>query len=456
MMAQRIHVPQRSTKIAKLLNGAALMILAVSLSLFVATCAGAEPGYKHNDLHGKLIVGFQGWFMCPNDGRGAGNWIHWFTKNTADESHMHFDIVPDVQDLPESERCPTKIQTPDGPLELFSDQNASSVMEQFRWMRDHSIDVVALQRFLVDVDPTKPTGKPREWTDRVLQNSLAAADATGRGLFIMYDIAVANPATWTNLLLDDWKRLLAEGLLSHPSYQRHAGRLVLAIAGVGLNDRPGSAAETAELIRQLRSVSEPFGGVMLIASSATNWRTLDWDAKTDPEWAKTYAMFDIISPWTVDRYSDDATYDRFKQTRLDPDMKFAAAKGLEYLPVIFPGYSAHNLMESEGRPAPLKTNSIPRECGRFLWRQAVAARSLGARMLYIAMFDEVDEGTAIFKLDPESRLPTGEPMLGIDDNCPVGPDWYLRVADSISHMLKAPIGRRVQFPLAIPSKANER
>ena len=235
--------------------------------------------------------------------------------------------------------------------------------------------------------------------------SLAAADTTGRGLFLMYDIAAANSATWAELLLDDWKRLLAEGLLSHPSYQRQGGRAVLAIAGVGLKDRPGSAADTAELIRQLRTVSKPYGGVTLIATTATDWRTLNQDAKTDPEWAKAYTMFDIISPWTVGRYKDDATYDQFERTRLEPDMKYAAKEGLEYLPVIFPGFSAHDLMASEGRPAPQEMNAIPRQCGRFLWRQAVGARSLGARMLYIAMFDEVDEGTAIFNSIPAQGCP---------------------------------------------------
>ena len=72
MMAQKIPVLERNVMIAKLLSDRALMMLAVWLSLSVATCGGAEAEYKHNDLHGKLIVGFQGWFMCPNDGRGTG------------------------------------------------------------------------------------------------------------------------------------------------------------------------------------------------------------------------------------------------------------------------------------------------------------------------------------------------------------------------------------------------
>ena len=95
-------------------------------------------------------------------------------------------------------------------------------------------------------------------------------------------------------------------------------------------------------------------------------------------------MFDIISPWTIGRFRDATSYEQFEQTRLKPDMTYAAEHGLEYLPIIFPGASAHNLMASESRPAPQEMNHIPRECGRFLWRQAAGARSLGARMLYIS------------------------------------------------------------------------
>jgi hypothetical protein len=61
------------------------------------------------------------------------------------------------------------------------------------------------------------------------------------------------------------------------------------------------------------------------------------------------------------------------------------------MPVVFPGFSWSNLKRT-ARP-----NQIPRLRGEFLWRQAYNAKIAGATMLKIAMFDEVDEGTAIFK-----------------------------------------------------------
>ena len=75
-------------------------------------------------------------------------------------------------------------------------------------------------------------------------------------------------------------------------------------------------------------------------------------------------------------------------------------RGLDFLPVAFPGFSWHNL---KGAPAVL--NDIPRLQGRFFWSQIAAAKQTGANMLYVAMFDEVDEATAIFKC-------TNEPPVG--------------------------------------------
>ena len=72
----------------------------------------------------------------------------------------------------------------------------------------------------------------------------------------------------------------------------------------------------------------------------------------------------------------------------------------EYLPVAFPGFSWSNL-----RPkSPL--DEIPRRKGQFLWKQYAEAKNAGATMLYQAMFDEMDEGTAIFKCTNDP--PTGK------------------------------------------------
>ena len=221
----------------------------VGFLLFISgASASAAP---HDTLNNQLVVGFQGWFMCPGDGRPGGGWVHWFAGNKPDAAHFRVELMPDTSELQPDERCPTGLTSANGPVYLFSDQNPKTVLRQFQWMRQYDIDVAALQRFVVGFDPIHPVGGRAVW-DRVLNNALAAADATGRGIYVMYDIAGADPVRWADVLVDDWKRLLAQGVTRHPSYQHHKGRPVLAIAAIGSASRPGTASETLDLVARLR------------------------------------------------------------------------------------------------------------------------------------------------------------------------------------------------------------
>jgi hypothetical protein len=100
-----------------------------------------------------------------------------------------------------------------------------------------------------------------------------------------------------------------------------------------------------------------------------------------------------------------------------------------YLPVFYPGFSWDNLK----RLAPGKSN-IERQGGKFFWKQFYAARELDIDMGYIAMFDEVDEGTAIFKVT--NNAPTQAHFV---TNEGLPPDWYLRLAGEGTKML---LGKR--------------
>jgi hypothetical protein len=74
------------------------------------------------------------------------------------------------------------------------------------------------------------------------------------------------------------------------------------------------------------------------------------------------------------------------------DVTKAAENHQIYMTVAFPGFTWSN-MKKNGRP-----NQIPRLKGEFLWRQVYNAKMAGAKVLKIAMFDEVDEGTAFSRL----------------------------------------------------------
>jgi hypothetical protein len=63
----------------------------------------------------------------------------------------------------------------------------------------------------------------------------------------------------------------------------------------------------------------------------------------------------------------------------------------------------------------------------------------GARSLFIAMFDEVDEATAIMPVVSQSEeLPPGTRLIALDqDGCDLPSDWFLRIGGSLAGYLRS-------------------
>lgn len=159
-----------------------------------------------------------------------------------------------------------------------------------------------------------------------------------------------------------------------------------------------------------------------------------------------FRAFDVVSPWSVGRYRDDAGADAFAANFIGPDVLAARSLDLDYMPVVFPGFSRYNLRK--GAAAPL--NEIERRGGCFYWRQVHNAIAGGASMLYGAMFDEVDEGTAIYKLAPtRGELPRDASLLPLDaDGYALPSDFYLRLACEASRMLRGETPLSPRLPIA--------
>ena len=112
--------------------------------------------------------------------------------------------------------------------------------------------------------------------------------------------------------------------------------------------------------------------------------------------------------------------------RWQPDIAWCRYEGKQYLPVAFPGFSWHNM-----RPdSPL--DQIPRRKGEFLWSQCVEAKKAGATMIYQAMFDEMDEGTAIFKCT--NNPPAGDSRFVTYDGLPS--EYYLWLTGQGGRLLR--------------------
>ena len=400
-------------------------------------------------LSGRVIVGYQGWFGCPGDYAGNQRWQHWVIqekdKNWPTPDNIRVDLLPAVQGIPEEELCRSGMRAPDGaPIWLFSSQNAKVVLAHFRLMAEHNIDGVAVQRFIgvIDDRPDNPQGKER--SDHMIQNVRAAAESTHRVFFITYDVSGAPPATVISDIRSDWQHLTRDlTITSSPAYLRVHGKPVLELWGFGFADRPGSPADVAQLIGDLKAGRSDLEAAALIGGVPTNWRTLGGDSQEEAQWANIYRSYDVISPWSVGRFGDDRGADVFLRDHVIPDLAETRRLGLGYLPVIFPGFSWSNLQSRRGQQKIAVLNEIPRRCGNLLWHQISNLLGSGVNMLYGAMFDEMDEGTAMLPTVTRSdRLPEGSKLLYLNqDGCSLPADWYLRVAGAASGFM-----RRSQAP----------
>ncbi len=409
----------------------------VAAAVCCGTAAASTDG-PSDTLSRRLIVGYQGWFGCPKDFEANALWQHWFTRSARPEL-LTVDVLPSVGRLRPEDLCDTGLPRVDGhgTVKLFSAQNPAVVAAHFAWMREHGIDGAAAQRFIQPV-AADPLRKRR--SDHVLKNVQAAAEAAGRVFYVVYDISGADPQTVTDDVRNDWRYLVKElRLAESPAYLRDHGKPVLELWGFGLHDRPGTPEKVASLIADLRSGAQGLTPATLIGGVPANWRTLAGDSRPEAAWAKVYRSYDVISPWLVGRFSDERGAERFAHEVVAGDVAETHRLGLRYLPVVFPGFSWSNLMRNRDRPADAIVNRIPRSCGHFMWRQISALLELHVDALYVAMFDEADEGTAIFPAEPRADgLPAGASMVYLDqDGCALPDDWYLRITGAAAGLLHA-------------------
>ena len=129
-------------------------------------------------------------------------------------------------------------------------------------------------------------------------------------------------------------------------------------------------------------------------------------------------------PWFVGRYNEDTFSPEFEKLVKD-DIAWCKANNIDYVALAFPGFSWRNMIPG--------SNQIPRNRGSFFKKQLSSHIANGAEMLYIAMFDEIDEGTAIFKCATE--VPVGESyFVALDKD--LGNDYYLKLTGEAAEELK--------------------
>jgi hypothetical protein len=403
---------------------------------------GAGPQYFRltaevdaSTLTGKHMMGYQGWFATPGDGSSGDRWNHWFRGQNPIASEATVDAWPDLSELDPDELFPTGMTYPNGaPAMLYSAYNEKTVRRHFKWMREHHLDGVFLQRFTGEIYSSQNFDR----LNKVADNVRRGAEAHRRVFALMYDISGQPTNTLVSALTNDWLYLANTlRITNSPNYLRHNGKPVVALWGFGFAGRSDTPQQAQEVINFFKNA-----GLTVMGGVPTYWRTLKTDTQSNPAWAPVFRSFDIISPWAVGRYGNLAGADSFRQNLIVPDMTEALAIGRDYMPVIFPGFSWHNLHGGA-------LNQIPRQGGTFYWRQAYNAKLSGCTMLYTAMFDEVDEATAMYKMAATANdVPAQGSWVPLNiDGTSVPSDWYLRLANEASKMLRGDIPLQSTIPI---------
>lgn len=152
------------------------------------TLKRADP----STIQDKFLVGYQGWFTCPGDGKPLDphhhGWLHWFTYPIPDGGRPNTDLWPDVSEYSPSELFPAPgLKYANGEQAfLFSSRNARTVERHFHWMALHGVDGAFLQRFLGQCDLEQGNQPIRDQRDEVGQLVRQAAEKEGRVFAIMY------------------------------------------------------------------------------------------------------------------------------------------------------------------------------------------------------------------------------------------------------------------------------
>ena len=371
---------------------------------------------RFKSIRNLVMAGYQGWFNTPEDGAGLG-WKHFEKEKEFKPGRCTIDLWPDVSEYEKTYE--TAFKLPDEtPAKVFSSYDASTTDLHFKWMKQYGIDGVFMQRFVVSIRNQK--GKDNY--NKILNNAVLSAEKYDRAICLMYDLS-GMEAGEEDILIRDWKELCEKYKLvsrNNNHYVYHHGKPLVAVWGIGFNDRRKYGYEQVKkIIDFLKSE-----GCSILVGVPTHWRTLTIDAVSDTRLLELVKQADIVHPWLVGRF-DNNTYEPYRKS-IEEDIKWCKANGKDYMPVLFPGFSWHNMKKDAPQ------NMIPRLGGRFFWKQVRGAVDAGAESLYLAMFDEIDERTAFFKCT--NTPPVGESSFITYEG--EAPDHYLWLAGEAAKYLR--------------------
>ncbi len=411
--------------------------LLVLISILAVNGAFAQSKHdrtgKFTSYKGLVMAGYQGWFNTPEDGANRG-WRHYTSRGQFGPGNTKVDMWPEIDEYEKTYKTPFVLA--DGsPAYLPSPHDASTVNTHFKWMKEYGLDGVFMQRFVAEV--RNSSGKYH--FNKVLASAMESSKKYGRAISVMYDFSGMTDND-VPVVIKDWKNLVDSMKVTSQgnkqTYLYHNGKPLVVLWGVGFGDGRRYTLAGVEKIIDFLQNDPVYGGCSIMLGVPTYWRELGRDTGKDPRLHEVLRKIDIIHPWTIGRYGTEEAYKAYSEVQKG-DFAWCRENKVDYVPVVFPGFSWHNMNPKD------QFDKIPRNRGKFLWMQLSNAIKNGAEMIYVAMFDEVDEGTAIFKVS--KNPPVGaSPFVKFEEDIPS--DYYLFLSGQAGKILRKKVAFQEQAP----------
>jgi|GEM_PF-761045 len=398
--------------------------------LLILITIGAQSHAQTVDattMNNKVMAGYQGWFRTPGDRDGYRGWSHLFNAQIPVPNKLGFDSWPDMSELTKGEKAAVPGFTyPDGSQAyLYSAQNPKTVLRHFQWMKQYGIDGVWLSEFC-GYFPGGNAQRDSTTVSTIMYNVMKAAKATGRTWAFMWDMSSFGARTSKsdvyNIIINQWKKMVDEGVATDPRYMHQNGKPVLLLWGF-FPGRPASQPDYMTPVIDFLLAPGKYQAT-LVGGVDNNWRS-----KGTPEFQAMLMRMQGLQPWSVGRrMKDPATgYAVQNTSEWAGDIAKCKANNVIFMPVFNSGTHI-----AGPPPIPPAGPTVPRRTGNYLWEQFVAASKTGViNSAFVAMFDEINEGTQIMKI--ENKPPTQAAFLTYDG---ATSDYYLRLVGTGAKMLK--------------------
>lgn len=164
------------------------------------------------------------------------------------------------------------------------------------------------------------------------------------------------------VLIKDWKSLVVSMKITsqgnQQTYLYHKGKPLMVLWGLGFNDKRHYKLISVERMIDFLQHDFQYGGCSIMLGVPAYWRERIRDTENDPRLHEVLHKVDIIHPWAVGRFKTEEAYQTYSLVQ-QADMAWCQANKMDYVPVVFPGFSWHNM-----NPA-FPADQIPRNRVQF-------------------------------------------------------------------------------------------